>query len=45
MDRLIASSGCWESVATYNFSYELDDPIEVDAATEDVVYVLRRTRA
>jgi SAM-dependent methyltransferase len=44
MDRLITSSGCWENVATYNFSYQLDDPIEVDAATEDVVYVLRRTR-
>ena len=44
MDRLIASSGCWELDATYNFSYDLDDPIEVDAATEDVVYVLRRTQ-
>ena len=44
MDRLIASSGCWESVATYNFAYDLDDPIEVDAATEDVVYVLQRKK-
>ncbi len=44
MDRLIRSSGCWESVGTYSFGYDLEDPIEVDAATEDVVYVLRRRR-
>lgn len=43
MNRLIRSSGCWETVATYDFGYEIDQPIEVDAATEDVVYVLRRT--
>jgi SAM-dependent methyltransferase len=41
-DRLIRSSELWEVVTTYDFAYELDDPIEVDAATEDVVYVLRR---
>lgn len=44
MDRLIASSRCWESVATYNFAYDLEDPIEVDATTEDVVYVLQRKK-
>ncbi len=43
MNRLIRSAGCWETLATYDFAYDLDDPIEVDAATEDVVYVLRRT--
>jgi hypothetical protein len=44
MNRLIQSSECWESVATYDFAYDLDDPIEVDATTEDVVYVLRRRK-
>lgn len=42
MDRLIKSAGCWETVATYDFAYDLDHPSEVDAATEDVVYVMRR---
>lgn len=42
VNRLIQSSGCWEAVATYDFGYDLNDPIEVDGATEDVVYVLRR---
>jgi SAM-dependent methyltransferase len=42
IDRLIRSSESWEAVATYDFAYEIDDPIKVDATTEDVVYVLRR---
>lgn len=42
MRRLIESSDCWQCVATYDFAYDLDDPTEVDASTEDVVYVLRR---
>ncbi len=42
MNRLIRSSKCWESVATYDFAYDLGDPITVDDSTEDVVYVLRR---
>jgi SAM-dependent methyltransferase len=29
-------------MATYDFAYDIDRPIVVDAATEDVVYVLRR---
>jgi SAM-dependent methyltransferase len=41
MNRLIQASGCWDSVATYDFGYDLGSPIEVDGATEDVVYVLR----
>lgn len=45
MNRLIRSSGCWQTVATYDFGYQIDEPIEVDAATEDVVYVLERTAA
>ena len=44
MDKLIAASECWEAVETFNFAYDLDDAIEVDGATEDVVYVLRRKR-
>lgn len=42
MNRLIQSSGCWETIQTFSFAYDLDDPIQVDGATEDVVYVLRR---
>jgi hypothetical protein len=42
MNRLIRSSGCWQTLTTYDFSYDLNAPIEVDASTEDVVYVLRR---
>ena len=45
MNRLIQSSQCWEKVATYDFGYDLNDPIEVDATTEDVVYVLRRRKS
>lgn len=40
--RLIAASESWEVVSTYDFGYELDDPISVDASTEDVVYVMKR---
>jgi SAM-dependent methyltransferase len=42
MDRLIKSAGCWETIATYDFGYDLGNPIDVDGATEDVVYVMRR---
>ncbi|QDT07657.1 Tellurite resistance protein TehB [Rubripirellula lacrimiformis] len=44
MDRLIASSECWEVVETYDFAYELNEPIEVDSTTEDVVYVMKRKK-
>ncbi|MDB4679007.1 class I SAM-dependent methyltransferase [Rhodopirellula sp.] len=43
MNRLIRSSGCWDTIETYSFAYDLDDPIEVDGSCEDVVYVLRNT--
>lgn len=33
-----------ETVATYDFLYQFDDPIEVDDTTEDVVYVLRKRK-
>ncbi|MCM2375118.1 class I SAM-dependent methyltransferase [Aporhodopirellula aestuarii] len=42
MRRLIAASGKWECVATHDFCYDIDDPIEVDSSTEDVIYVLQR---
>ena len=42
MDRLLQGSEYWDRVETFSFGYDLEDPIEVDAATEDVVYVLRR---
>jgi len=44
MNRLIRSSGCWETVETFSFAYDLDEPIEVNGASEDVVYVLRCTQ-
>ncbi|QDT36341.1 class I SAM-dependent methyltransferase [Stratiformator vulcanicus] len=33
----------FETVETYDFCYDIDDPIEVDEMTEDVVYILKRT--
>jgi SAM-dependent methyltransferase len=44
MRRLIDSADCWETIATYDFGYDLDDPIHVDGSSEDVVYVMRRTK-
>ncbi|WP_164102304.1 class I SAM-dependent methyltransferase [Candidatus Laterigemmans baculatus] len=41
--RLVKSAGGWEIEETYDFSYDIDAPIAVDATCEDVVYVLRRT--
>lgn len=32
----------FEIVETFDFAYELDEPIQVDSRTEDVVYVLRK---
>ena len=37
---LIAEVPGWEIVATYDFHYQLQQPIEVGPTTEDVVYVL-----
>jgi SAM-dependent methyltransferase len=42
MTDLIRSVGGFQIVATYDFAYDLDAPIEVGAETEDVVYVLAR---
>lgn len=43
MNSLIKATKCWEVIETFDFGYDLNDPIEVDAETEDVVYVLRKT--
>jgi SAM-dependent methyltransferase len=42
MRKLIEKSGAWETVGTYDFCYDMQSPVVVDAASEDVVYVLRR---
>lgn len=39
----ITSDPRWEIVETYDFRYDMDWPIEIDGATEDVMYVLKRT--
>jgi SAM-dependent methyltransferase len=39
---LIKKIPAFEIVETYDFCYDIDDPIVVDEATEDVVYVLRK---
>lgn len=31
-----------QAVALYDFAYEIDHPVEIDAGTEDVVYVLKK---
>jgi len=40
--RLLGGVGQLELAATYDFSYEIDNPVPVDETTEDVVYVLRK---
>lgn len=32
----------WTIETAYDFSYDIDEPIEIDAGTEDVVYILKR---
>jgi hypothetical protein len=32
----------FEIVETYDFDYDLDEPMTIDASTEDVVFVLRK---
>ena len=40
---LLARVGRFETLQTYDFCYEIDDPIEIDALTEDVVYILKKS--
>jgi hypothetical protein len=42
IEALFASVPAWELVETYDFSYEIHEPIEVDATTEDVVFILKK---
>ncbi len=42
MSRLMARVPALEVVETYDFCYDIDDPIEIGPETEDVVYVLRK---
>ena len=42
MNKLLAKVPELEIVETYDFCYEIDHPIQIDAETEDVVYVLRK---
>jgi SAM-dependent methyltransferase len=32
----------WSIEETYDFGYDIDEPIEIDGSTEDVVYILKR---
>jgi hypothetical protein len=32
----------WEIETAYDFRYDIDEPIEIDESTEDVVYILKR---
>jgi hypothetical protein len=32
----------WTIEEAYDFGYKIDEPIEIDASTEDVVYLLKR---
>ncbi len=42
MRRLLRSVAAWELAETFDFAYDLGAPIQVDATSEDVVYVLCR---
>ncbi len=42
MANLLASVDSFEVVETYDFAYDLELPVNVDSATEDVVYILRK---
>lgn len=42
LESLVASVPAWQIVETYDFAYEIDAPVTVDATTEDVVYILRK---
>lgn len=42
MASLLKKIPTWELVETYDFCYEINEPIIVDDETEDVVYILRK---
>jgi SAM-dependent methyltransferase len=41
-DRLVERVPSWTIEEVYDFRYSIDDPIEVDDWSEDVVYILKR---
>ncbi len=41
-DRLLQRVDRFELVETYDFAYEINQPIDIDRRTEDVVYILRK---
>lgn len=43
MRRLIQTAGGWQIAATFDFTYDINNPIDVDPTCEDVIYVLKRT--
>ena len=42
MSALLAGIAEFEVTAVYDFGYDVENPIEIDARTEDVVYVLKK---
>jgi len=42
MQRLLAQCPDWETVASYDFCYEIDEEIPIGPESEDVVFVLRK---
>lgn len=42
--ELVSSTPSLEIVETYDFAYDIDEPIEPTGATEDIVWVMRRRR-
>lgn len=40
--RLIRKVPAFDWVASYDFAYDLDEPVDIDGSTEDVVLVLRK---
>lgn len=42
MEKLLASVPEWECVETYDFAYDIAEPVEIGPETEDVIYILRR---
>jgi len=42
MTSLLKKVPDWEIVETFDFTYDLNEPIEVNGETEDVVYILRK---
>jgi SAM-dependent methyltransferase len=42
MSQLLRKVNHFEVAATYDFNYDVDTPVPIDARTQDVVYVLRK---